>query len=329
MQAEAADAERRLKNVLTEKSLQTAMYYWLELRGNMYSEYMARFTEGEGGGGSVVARGWRTFLSNLLSSPPEEVIIEKVVKKPRGGSGTNPYLAARKVVSYTEVIEPMTLGRRILDIRAQLAAELFHDLELIESENERDLELIESENERVQQFYQDELRYGIKEATRLRLRTWQPVVDTDAINSTDTPYRSSLYLAVLALVTKVSLERYKKELRIVGDKHTLAWLDKIGDANLTLSGNDLIEAMLNGPMVLINDGKDRARPKVVQPLRVAADVVQPLRVAAEVMALRVSVVREFKGLLAGVPQEHQALIQGVLERQLRARASGDSEDMLS
>jgi hypothetical protein len=48
----------------------------------------------------------------------------QMVKKPRGGSGTNPYLADRKLVSYTEVIEPLSLGRRVLEVRAKLAEDL-------------------------------------------------------------------------------------------------------------------------------------------------------------------------------------------------------------
>jgi hypothetical protein len=48
----------------------------------------------------------------------------QMVKKPRGGSGTNPYLADRKAISYTEVIEPLSLGRRVLEVRAKLAEDL-------------------------------------------------------------------------------------------------------------------------------------------------------------------------------------------------------------
>lgn len=33
-------------------------------------------------------------------------------------------------------------------------------------------------------------------------------------------------------------------------------------------GNKLIKALFEGPMILIND-RDRARPKVIEPLRVA------------------------------------------------------------
>jgi hypothetical protein len=59
-----------------------------------------------------------------LSHLPPRFNWWQIVKKPRGGSGNNPYLAARNVVTYTEVIEPLSLGRRLLDIREQLAKEL-------------------------------------------------------------------------------------------------------------------------------------------------------------------------------------------------------------
>jgi hypothetical protein len=47
------------------------------------------------------------------------------------------------------------------------------------------------------QFYQDEVRHGPQEAQRLRLLTWQPVVDTDMNLNSETPYRATLYQAVL------------------------------------------------------------------------------------------------------------------------------------
>jgi hypothetical protein len=62
--------------ILTERALQTATHYWLELRGNMYAEYLTRFREGAGGG--VAELGWQQFLLQLLAGPPEEVIVTKV-----------------------------------------------------------------------------------------------------------------------------------------------------------------------------------------------------------------------------------------------------------
>jgi hypothetical protein len=64
--------------ILTERALQTATHYWLELRGNMYAEYLTRFREGAGGTDSVAQLGWQQFLLQLLAAAPEEVIVTKV-----------------------------------------------------------------------------------------------------------------------------------------------------------------------------------------------------------------------------------------------------------
>lgn len=58
----------------------------------MYAEWLTRYIEEAGGVGSV---GWHAFLSGMLRAPPESIIVKKLVKCPRGGSGNNPYLTGR------------------------------------------------------------------------------------------------------------------------------------------------------------------------------------------------------------------------------------------
>lgn len=58
----------------------------------MYAEYVARYIEGSGGVDSV---GWHVFLSSMLRAPPEDIVVKKLIKSPRGGSGNNPFLADR------------------------------------------------------------------------------------------------------------------------------------------------------------------------------------------------------------------------------------------
>lgn len=62
------------------------------IAGNMYAEWLARYIEERGGVESV---GWETFLSGMLRAPPEEIVVKKLIKSPRGGSGNNPYLKDR------------------------------------------------------------------------------------------------------------------------------------------------------------------------------------------------------------------------------------------
>ncbi|CAN0244676.1 unnamed protein product [Discosporangium mesarthrocarpum] len=87
---------RRLNDLVTVQAMRTATQYWLELRGNMYAEWLVRYTESQGG---VEVIGWKAFLEGMLRAPVEEIVVKKLVKKPRGGSGTNPYLADRFVLA--------------------------------------------------------------------------------------------------------------------------------------------------------------------------------------------------------------------------------------
>lgn len=62
------------------------------LAGNMYSEWLTRYIAECGGIESV---GWHAFLSGMLRAPPEDIVVKKLIKSPRGGSGTNPFLKDR------------------------------------------------------------------------------------------------------------------------------------------------------------------------------------------------------------------------------------------
>lgn len=304
MKMVASGPTERLKNVLTERALDTATAYWLELRGNMFVEYMSRFTTSS----TVRELGWEKFMFKLLTSPPEEVVVTKLVKKRLGGSGTNPYLKDKAVVSYMELVEPAMLGRRLLDIRSKLAEDLITDLQLQTIEDERLIEAYSAA--------------GKKEAQEMALN-WVPVVDTDVSNA-ETPYRVGLYYQAVALTTDFALRKYQAELRIRGDRYTQQWLDdrfakssslnKLQQstpvAKLQQGGNDLIRVILEGPMVLVADGKDRSVPKVVQ----------PLTVAKEVMAMRAAYNQEMRAHLAEVGDEQRQLVASVFEKQLRNKS---------
>lgn len=58
----------------------------------MYAEWLNRYIEEQGGVEDV---GWHAFLTGMLRAPPEDIIVKKLIKSPRGGSGNNPYLADR------------------------------------------------------------------------------------------------------------------------------------------------------------------------------------------------------------------------------------------
>lgn len=58
----------------------------------MYAEWLTRYIKESGGVESV---GWQAFLSGMLRAPPEDIIVKKLIKSPRGGSGNNPFLTGR------------------------------------------------------------------------------------------------------------------------------------------------------------------------------------------------------------------------------------------
>lgn len=66
----------------------------------MYAEWLNRYIEEQGGVEDV---GWHAFLAGMLRAPPEDIIVKKLVKSPRGGSGNNPFLADRYMCTSTDM----------------------------------------------------------------------------------------------------------------------------------------------------------------------------------------------------------------------------------
>jgi hypothetical protein len=74
------------------------------------------------------------------------------------------------------------------------------------------------------------------------------------------------------MVTSIAVRRYQVELRSTGHRYHQNWVErfmhKTGD---NLQGNELVEAMLNGPMVMINTkvSGSSLRPRVIEPAQIA------------------------------------------------------------
>jgi hypothetical protein len=77
---------------------------------------------------------------------------------------------------------------------------------------------------------------------------------------------------LLRMVTSIAVRRYQVELRSTGHRYHQNWVErfmhKTGDS---LQGNELVEAMLNGPMVMINTkvSGSSLRPRVIEPAQIA------------------------------------------------------------
>ncbi|CAM9521401.1 unnamed protein product [Ascophyllum nodosum] len=300
--AEADFFAQRLQDLITSYALETANQYWMELRGessNMYVEWLSRYLKDSGGIESV---GWHSFLSEMLRAPPEDIIVRKMVKRPRGGSGTNPYLTARKPVEYKETIEPVTIARRLMEIREQIAEQLSADLRRMAAENQK-----------LEQNYVDEVELGSDRALQLRLTVMEPTQEIDPSSGTaDPPQRRATYKSAVDLVTAASLRRVQSELRIRGDRHTLEWLDRFSERELDVRGNALIEALFEGPVVLINDS-NRPRQKVIEPVKVARAIMQGRETVSE----------ELIAVLENVPRDHLQMTVLLLNEKWESR--GDVE----
>ncbi|CAN0296569.1 unnamed protein product [Pylaiella littoralis] len=297
--AEAEFYAERLQGLITHNTLLTANAYWMELRGDMYAEWLNRYIKEQGG---VEDIGWHAFLAGMMRAPPEDIIVRKVVKSPRGGSGNNPFLADRKPVEYTETVEPMSIARRLMEIREQVAEQLSADLTQMTAENDS-----------LEEDYQYESELGPDKASALRLSSMQPMMEVDPSSGTaNPPRRRSTYKDALDLVTAASMNRVKAQLRIRGDRVTLDWLDRFSDRELDHRGNELLQSLFAGPMVLVKD-----------PLRDRPKVVEPLKVAQEIMQVREVVAGELIAVLRRVPADHQAMTVSLLNE--KWDSSGDPE----
>eukprot|EP00903_Cladosiphon_okamuranus_P019561 g17991.t1 len=301
-ESEAEFYAGRIQNLITHNALLTANAYWLELRGDMYAEWLNRYINEQGGVEDV---GWHDFLAGMLRAPPEDIIVKKLIKSPRGGSGNNPYLADRKPVQYTETVEPTSIARRLMEIREQVAEQLSADLQQIAAENAR-----------LQEDYEYEADYGPDQAKSLRLSSMEPMTEVDPSSGTaNPPRRRSTYKDALELVTAASMLRVKAQLRIRGDTVTLDWLDRFSNRELEQRGNALVQSLFAGPMVLIKDPL-QSRPKVVEPLKVAQEILQG----------REDVAEELIAVLQKVPNDHLAMTVSLLNEKWESPGDAEAEE---
>jgi hypothetical protein len=299
--SDAADAElehnaRKLKNLLTAQSAATALFYMQEFHDTVTPDWLAAYTENH----QIDEEGWDSWLARLMRSEPEELTVHRVVQRPRGGSGNNPYLSdKRQQFEYKVLVDPHSLAKRIMGVREQVAGEWQHDLGLIELENEE-----------LQRRHVDDLELGGEEAALAA--NGRMVLDHDGMESTYTPFRAKNYRKLIDFTTSIATRRYQAELRIVGDRYTRSWVEKFLHKKSDLSGNELVEAMLNGTMIMIND-----------PRRDSPRVVEPMRIGMHIMKHRAQVAKELVESLGDVAADHSWLNRIHLEYQFAATIDED------
>jgi hypothetical protein len=52
-----------------------------------------------------------------MCQEPEELIVRRLVQRPQGGSGNNPFLSSnRHAMEYTVLIDPQALAKKIMTV---------------------------------------------------------------------------------------------------------------------------------------------------------------------------------------------------------------------
>lgn len=60
-------------------------------------------------------------LSLLMRSEPEEILVRRMVQRPRGGSGNNPYLKPnRTAMEYTVLMNPQAIAKKIMQVNSDV-----------------------------------------------------------------------------------------------------------------------------------------------------------------------------------------------------------------
>ncbi|CAM9934395.1 unnamed protein product [Chrysoparadoxa australica] len=281
---------KNIKNLLMNTACASVSYYMTEFGDDVTPKWLHEFSEER----DLSVVGWASFLQDLLRAEPEEMVIKRILQRPRGGSGNNPFLADNRTqMEYTQLIEPAVIAKKIITVREQIADEWMHDLGLVALENSE-----------MSRHHMATLNMDENEAARSR----QLVFDHDPFGETTTPYRAKNYARLLELATTIGIQRYTSELRIRGDRYSQNWLEKFLHKNEGLTGNELLDAMLKGTLIMIKDPK-RVKPRVVEPTKIAGGV----------MKYRGEAASELIEVLESIPSDHSLVIRKVLEANLKAQ----------
>ncbi|CAM9670451.1 unnamed protein product [Ectocarpus sp. 4 AP-2014] len=285
---------RAAKNMLSESSVASVVYYWLEFRDDLTPQWMKQFTYRNG---DIRDIGWHQHLGLLLRAEPEEMVVRRLSQRPQGGSGNNPYLKANRTqMEYNVLIEPQKIASKVMQVREQISREWIQDLGLISAENSE-----------VERHREDSLCLDSESKKRDR----KLVFDHDPLNNTSSPYRGKNYKLLLDMITKAAVRAYRSELRVSGDRYTLNWLEKFMHRNdmedgPNLKGNDLVEAIIDGPIVVIKDPRTEKNR-----------VIDPGHIGGQLMTFRQSEAQLVTEAMESIPSDHVELKRQFLEERMR------------
>mmetsp|Transcript_16776 Transcript_16776/g.22166 ORF Transcript_16776/g.22166 Transcript_16776/m.22166 type:complete len:409 (+) Transcript_16776:180-1406(+) len=245
-----------LKTLLTFQAIKTFMYYCEEFRDEVTSKWIADFDEKmkakEEAEGKI---SWEQYMETLMRTEPEEILIQKIQQRARGGAGANrsymeslgsypeqarakedeerkpnPYLNNEAVYEFTVLIDPFSLAKRILSVREQLSQEWTEDLSLISLANQ---ELL--------RYHFDKTIMGEVEAKKGTTL----VFESDAFGA-NTPYRTESYKILTEMTTTIAMRRCEKDIIESGNSKAQRWFNLIKSQTSNLEGEELLRFILDG-----------------------------------------------------------------------------------
>mmetsp|Transcript_13365 Transcript_13365/g.19261 ORF Transcript_13365/g.19261 Transcript_13365/m.19261 type:complete len:341 (-) Transcript_13365:74-1096(-) len=128
---------RAIEDFLTQRSLQTLLFYLEQCRDVPSFRFLEGFKDHEGifryHGFNGLRVHWDEYLTELLREPKRTITVRNPNYR-RGGSKGNPYVQRHQDVEMT--LDPKALGQKLLQVREHLSDEFIADLMLIRDENE-------------------------------------------------------------------------------------------------------------------------------------------------------------------------------------------------
>mmetsp|Transcript_29916 Transcript_29916/g.48892 ORF Transcript_29916/g.48892 Transcript_29916/m.48892 type:complete len:527 (+) Transcript_29916:355-1935(+) len=208
----------------------------------------------------------------------------------------NPYITNDAVYEYKVLIDPMSLAKRILTVREQLAGEWREDLKLIDLANQ---ELL--------RYHYDETVLGEKEAEKGSML----VFESDPFGPSS-PYRAESYKLLTEMVTTVAMRRFEMEVEKKNNPKAKQWLKTIKTEaeEKGLEGNDLIKYIFKSAKEGAETAEERAEATYTAE-----------RLARVIMSQRAAVAEENLGGLAETKADHSAILTRMLNEQLKKEMS--------
>eukprot|EP00752_Nemacystus_decipiens_P014568 g12974.t1 len=243
--------DKAVKDMLVERAVDTIRHLWNETGGDIYGQWLDRFTVRQNLGDDVISTmGWARFLIKMMREEPVEVVVIRTAKKDsaqvveaqRKNNARPPTLSPwrhsvnmlsadwdaeeeeemkvaldyppqLKAVKKAVVVQPVEMAKKLMDIREQLADEWKEDLQNIQLENDEILR-VDAERRRLQ----DE-----NEVQRGRRLTYD---HGEAFSGNSSPFRSGNYEALVGYLTEIGALAVQERMRVDGDETGWNWMEQ-------------------------------------------------------------------------------------------------------